>query len=133
MGVMLRNGMKKSMNTDEFFAPSLSMEEYTLAFNKDEVNLSEEKNKEKLTSLIQWLKINPFVNISIEATYHDGEKKTIGMDRYNTLLKALTDAGIAETRIIGTSNKAFQVKKVKAGVEEVNASNRKVSFTIVKK
>ncbi len=133
MGVMLRNGMRKSMNTDEFFAPSLSMEEYTLAFNKDEVNLTEEKNKEKFTSLIQWLKINPSANISIEANYHDGEKKTMGMDRYNTVLKALTDAGIAETRIIGTSNKAFQVKKAKADVEDVNASNRKVSFTIVKK
>ena len=133
MGVMLRNGMRKSMKTDEFFAPSLSMEEYTMSFNKDEINLAEEKNAEKLTSLIQWLKINPNANISIETYYHDGEKKTMGMDRYNTILKTLTDAGIEETRIIGTSNKAFQVKKMKADVEETNALNRKVMFSIVKK
>jgi zinc protease len=133
MGVMLRTGMRKSMKTDEFFAPSLSMEEYTLAFNKDEVNLTEEKNNEKFVSLIQWLKINPSANISIDAYYHDGEKKTMGMDRYNAVLKALTDAGIAETRIIGTSNKAFQIKKMKADTDEANAANRKVTFAIVKK
>lgn len=133
MGVMLRNGMRKSMNTDAFFAPSLSMEEYTLNFGMNELNLAEEKNAEKLTSLIQWLKINPSANISVEAYYHDGEKKSIGNERYEAILAHLKNAGISETRIIGTSNKAFQIKKQKADSDEVNASNRKITFSIVKK
>ncbi len=133
MGVMLRDGMKKSMNTDKFFAPTMSMDEYTLNFNFNELNLTEEKNAEKLNSLIQWLQINPSANISLDAYTHDGEKKTVGSERYEAVLAALKTAGISETRIIGTMNKAFQVKKVKADTDELKASSRKVTFAIVKK
>jgi outer membrane protein OmpA-like peptidoglycan-associated protein len=133
MGVMLRDGMKKSMNTDKFFAPTMSMDEYTLNFNFNELNLTEEKNAEKLNSLIQWLQINPSANISLEAYTHDGEKKSVGSERYEAVLAALKTAGISETRIIGTMNKAFQVKKVKADTDELKASSRKVTFAIVKK
>lgn len=133
MGAMMRNGMRKNMNTDKFFAPSLSMEEYTLMFNMNESELTSEKNVEKLTSLLQWLKINPNVNISVESYYHDGENKNAGNMRYEAMLKYLKDNGISDTRIIGTSNKAFQVKKVKAGTDEEKANSRKITFTIVKK
>ncbi len=133
MGAMMRNGMRKSMNTDKFFAPSMSMEEYTLNFNVNDADLTQEKNAEKLTSLLQWLKINPNANISIEAFTHDGENKNMGSTRYEAILKYLKDNGIADARIIGTSNKAFQIKKVKAGTEEEKANNRKITFAIVKK
>ena len=133
MGAMMRNGMRKSMNTDKFFAPSMSMEEYTLNFNVNDADLTQEKNAEKLTSLLQWLKINPNANISIEAFTHDGENKNMGATRYEAILKYLKDNGIADARIIGTSNKAFQIKKVKAGTEEEKANNRKITFAIVKK
>ena len=132
-GVMLRNGMRKSMKTDNFFAPSLSMEEYTLNFNLNESILTEEKNAEKLTSLIQWLKINPSANISIEAFTHEGEKKNVGSERYEAILAYLKTQGIAESRIIGTSNKNFQIKKVKASTEDEKSANRKITFAIVKK
>ena len=55
------------------------------------------------------------------------------MDRYNNVVKALMDAGVSEPRIIGTTNKKFQVISTKANSEEEKAANRKVTFTIVKK
>lgn len=132
-GVMLRNGMRKSMNTDKFFAPSLAMADYALMFNMNESVLTSEKNAEKLTSLVQWLKINPSANIAIDAYMHEGEKKSMGSERYEAILAYLKEAGIAESRIIGTSNKAFQIKKVKASTDEEKAANRKITFEIVKK
>ncbi len=133
MGVMMRNGMRKSMNTDKFFAATLDMKEYTLNFPLNGLSITEEKNAEKFNSLIQWLTINPNANIKVEASMHEGESKTIGTERYNSILKALADAGIAETRIIGTSNKKFQVAIVKANSEEEKTAARNVTFTIVKK
>lgn len=133
MGAMLKNGMRKNFNTDKFFAPSLSMEEYTLTFDQNQSELVSEKNNEKLISLVQWLKINPNANITIEAYMHDGESKNTGNNRYEAILNYLKTNGIVETRIIGTSNKAFQIKKVKATSDEEKASNRKITFAIVKK
>lgn len=133
MGAMLKNGMRKNFNIDKFFAPSLTMDEYTLTFDQNQIELTSEKNNEKLISLVQWLKINPNANISIEAYMHDGESKNTGNNRYEAVLNYLKTNGIAETRIIGTSNKAFQIKKVKAVSDEEKASNRKITFAIVKK
>ncbi len=133
MGAMMKNGMRKNFNTDKFFAPSLSMEEYTLNFDMNQTELSSEKNNEKLVSLVQWLKINPNANISIEAFTHEGENKNTGNTRYETILNYLKTNGIEETRIIGTSNKAFQIKKVKAANAEEQTNSRKITFAIVKK
>jgi zinc protease len=133
MGAMMKNGMRKNFNTDKFFAPSLSMDEYTLSFDLNQTELSSEKNNMKLVSLIQWLKINPNTNISIEAFMHEGENKNTGNTRYETILNYLKTNGIEETRIIGTSNKAFQIKKVKTTNAEEQTNNRKITFAIVKK
>lgn len=132
MGVMLKDGMKKSMNTDKFFASTLSMEDYTLSFNDAESALTGEKNAEKMNSLIQWLKINPKANIKVQAYTYDGENAKAGTERYNNVLNALKTAGISETRIIGTTNKKFQVISAKANSQEEKEANRKVTFTIVK-
>ncbi|MFN5705070.1 MAG: insulinase family protein [bacterium] len=133
MGAMMKNGMRKNFNTDKFFAPSLSMEEYTLSFDMNQTELTSEKNNEKLVSLVQWLKINPVANISIEAYTHEGENKNTGNTRYETILNYLKTNGIEETRIIGTSNKAFQIKKIKSANAEEQANSRKITFAIVKK
>ncbi len=129
-GVMIPPGVK----TDKFFANTLPMEGYTLQFpvNGAEI-LGDSANAAKVNSLTQWLKINPKANISIDAFANDTENKNAAESRYNTILKILTDAGISENRIIGTSNKKFQAKTVKAGTEEEQTANRRITFTIVKK
>lgn len=132
-GIMLQDGMRKALNTDKFFANTLNMDEYTLNFADNATDLKTEANAEKMNSLIQWLTINPKANIKVESYALTSEKKNIGEDRYNAVLKALNDAGITETRIIGTSNKKFQVINTKASTEAEKEANRKVTFTIVKK
>jgi zinc protease len=131
-GMMVREGMVKSMNIDQFFANTLEMSEYALQFNAGDAALTDSANAAKMNSLIQWLKINPTANIKVEAYTYEGEQKNTGTTRYNNVIKALTDAGIPETRIIGTMNKKFQVVTTKAATEDDKKANRKVEFTIVK-
>jgi hypothetical protein len=133
MGAMVRTGMQKSLKMDEFFASTLAMPEYTLNFNMNETVLTAEENASKLNSLIQWLNINPSANIDVSATWHDGEKKTAGNERYEAILKALADAGIAPTRIIGTNNKKFQIKQVNVNTDDEKTAARNITFSIVKK
>jgi outer membrane protein OmpA-like peptidoglycan-associated protein len=118
---------------DEFFASTLAMPEYTLNFNINETTLTAEENTKKLTSLIQWLNINPSANIDVSATWHDGEKKSAGNERYEAILKTLADAGISPARIIGTNNKKFQVKQVNANTDDEKTAARNITFSIVKK
>lgn len=132
-GMMVRTGAVKSLSLDKFFATTLNMDEYTLNFDADGVALTDSANAAKMNSLIQWLRINPNANIKVLSYTNDAEKKNTGMDRYNNVVKALTDAGVSEPRIIGTTNKKFQVISTKANSEEEKAANRKVTFTIVKK
>jgi len=133
MGAMVRTGMQKSLKMDQFFANTLSMPDYTLNFNINETTLIAEENANKLNSLIQWLNINPSANIDVSATWHDGEKKTTGNERYEAILKALADAGIAPTRIIGTNNKKFQIKQVNVNTDDEKTAARNITFSIVKK
>ena len=133
MGAMVRTGMQKSLKMDQFFANTLAMPEYTLNFNMNETVLIAEENASKLNSLIQWLNINPNANIDVSATWHDGEKKTTGNERYEAILKALADAGIAPARIIGTNNKKFQIKQVNVNTDDEKTAARNITFSIVKK
>lgn len=130
-GVLVPEGMGEGLR--DYFADTYKMEDYTLWFGQDDHSLADSANKAKLNSLSQWLRINPSVNIRIEAYEDDSEKKNTGKMRYESVLKTLTEAGMDFTRVTGTSNKSFQVIEKEGDTPDEIKSNRKVTFTIVKK
>ncbi len=116
----------------KIFSQTYDMKDYTLYFDNNEIALTDSANAAKLISLRQWIKINPTVNLRVESYQDAAEGKTSGTVRYTEITKELLAAGYPESRIIGNSNKAFQVIKKKGVTDEEKKENRKVVFTIVK-
>ena len=130
-GLALPERMAGSFDA-KLFAETYDMKDYTLYFDNNEVAMTDSANAAKLISLRQWIKINPTVNIRVESYQDAAEGKTAGLTRYTEITKELLAAGYPEARIIGNTNKAFQVKKQKGVTDVEKKENRKVVFTIVK-
>jgi len=132
-GLLSHPSYREKANIDAFFTDNYNaFDKYTIQFEENNSTINDSTHESTINSLVQWLNINPTVNINIDGYMDKTEEKGTNRARYNAVLKILNYKNIDPKRIIGTSNKKHQVHTLKGKTEETKHSNRKVSFSIVK-
>lgn len=94
-GLIISPQQKQSLQTGLFFTDTFSPEQYNIRFTRNSGEIIRIENKNRITSLVQFVTLNPDLHMELIASQDAVEKKETAKERFLSVYKLLEAGGLS--------------------------------------